>query len=113
MAYHNPNTAEWWELVASGYRQLAENPPKFLAPGSTIDGFREKAEEAEREANKMRRVKPVETPPPEKAEGQMKGCGRGYAIKQLLMKQSFSEVAEAYKPPRVTKDIWDSVLGLD
>ena len=103
MAYPKEGTAEFWNLVAQGYRQLVENPPKFLAPGSTIEGFMLKAEEAEAKAESIR--KPVEIPKPTEAfeeslrkkEAEMKACG-----------------AKLLEPRRsVSEDVWRRVLGLD
>jgi hypothetical protein len=133
MAYPNKDTAEFWELVASGYRQLAEHPPKFLAPGSTIEGFLSKAKEAEMEAEAIKMAgllpMPVEFAKPTEAfedslikrESEMfrekvkavaaenrKAIERG-----SFQLKSLEEVRDYGEPVRVTEDLWKSVLRLD
>jgi len=103
MAYPDKDTAEFWNLVAQGYRQLAEKPPKFLAPGSSIEGFMLKAKDAEAKAmdldNNGHLAMPTEAfeESLRKKEAEMKACG-----------------AELLEPKRsVSEDVWRRVLGLD
>ena len=103
MAYPDKDTAEWWDLVARGYRELIANPPKFIIPGSGPAHYEEMAKNAEARAEFIRN--PVEFPKPTKAfeeslqrkEAEMEACG-----------------AKLIEPKRsVSEDVWRRVLGLD
>jgi hypothetical protein len=103
MAYPDKDTAEFWHLVAQGYRQLAEKPPKFMAPGSSIEGFMLKAKEAEAKATKLDSNGHLAMPTEafeeslQRKEAEMVECG-----------------AKLLEPKRsVTEDVWRRVLGLD
>jgi hypothetical protein len=100
MAYPDKDTAEFWDLVAQGYRQLAERPPKFMAPGSTIEGYKLKAEEAEAKAESIRN--PIEFAKPTKA------------VEQSLQRREAEMGACGNIGPKVTvtEDLWKTVLGL-
>lgn len=101
MAYPKEGTAEWWDGVAQGYRQLIANPPKYLTPGSGPDHYRRKAEEAEAKAESIRN--PIEFTKPTKAFEE-----------SLQKRETEMGACEALEPRvMVTEDIWKSVLRLD
>jgi hypothetical protein len=83
MPYPEENTAEWWDLVASGYRQLLVNPPKFITPGCGPDYYRNKAEEADAMAHALRLGASVQKtlPMPESVKTELEARGvRGYVM---------------------------------
>ena len=126
MAYPDKDTAEFWELVASGYRQLAEHPPKFMAPGSTVEGFMQKAKEAEAKAESVRAMDLDDTghlamtteafeESLQRREDEMEASqaihnGRGYGLQTLEVYQTLADIGE---PVKVTEDLWKSVLRLN
>ena len=127
MAYPDKDTAEFWTLVAQGYRQLAEHPPRFMAPGSSIEGFMSKAKEAEAKAEKLR--KPVEFAQATEAfedslikrESEMfreKVTAHAVENRASIERGSFrlntpEEVRDYGESLKVTEDLWKTVLRLD
>ena len=127
MAYPKEGTADWWELVARGYRDLIARPPKYLVPGSGPDHYRIKAEEAEATARRLResdvfaqptkafeeslQIREAEMISRETADEFSKIIHdrRGYGLKTVEVHQNLADIGESVK---VTEDVWKSVFKL-
>jgi hypothetical protein len=118
MAYPKENTAEWWDLIASGYRQLLADPPKFIIPGIDRDTqYAEKIKEAEDRATELRlkeNMMPFISPTKEVIES----LERREAEMNVFGSEAFHQDYSYNAIPErecviVTEDVWKEVFKLN
>jgi hypothetical protein len=116
MAYPKENTAEWWDLIASGYRQLLANPPKFVIPGLDRDTqYAKKIKEAEDRATELRlkeNLMPFTSPTKEVVESLERREAEMNVFGSAHQDYSYHAIPERERVV-VTEDVWKEVFKLN